>query len=101
MIRILGRRPNSAVNHRALIQVLPLLAAAVLGSGYLFWTKPESVPESQATLALLICWVGLAPTFEYLRRRQRPAMPLMPLTGLYYAIAFGLPAFRDTTGHLR
>src|SRR5207247_629204 len=28
------------------------------------------------------------------------AMPLLPMTGLYYVMAFGLPAFRDTTGEL-
>ncbi len=61
----------------------------------LFIFRDQTLSAVTALLALVIVWLGLAPGFSYLLtpRDERPPFPLMPLTGLFYAAFFGLPAF--------
>ncbi len=61
----------------------------------LFLLRDETLPAVTALLALVIVWLGLVPGFLYLReaREKRAPFPLMPLSGLFYAGFFGLPAF--------
>ncbi len=61
----------------------------------LFLLRDDSLPAVTALLALATVWLGLVSAFLYLRapREERPPFPLMPLSGLFYAAFFGLPAF--------
>ncbi len=61
----------------------------------LFLLRDETLPAVAALLALATVWLGLVPGFLYLRQtpEERPPFPLMPLSGLFYAVFFGLPAF--------
>ena len=61
----------------------------------LFLLRHDSLPAVTALLALVTIWLGLVPVFLYLRQtpEERPPFPLMPLSGLFYAVFFGLPAF--------
>ena len=57
--------------------------------------RSEMLTLDRALLALAIVWLGLAPGILYVMRPRalRPAIPLMPMTGLFYAVFFGVPAF--------
>ncbi|MCH7957978.1 MAG: hypothetical protein IIB63_10525 [Proteobacteria bacterium] len=71
------------------------MACVGVVSVVLFLLRDETLPAVTALLALVIIWLGLVPVFLYLRtpREERPPFPLMPLSGLFYAAFFGLPAF--------
>lgn len=71
------------------------VVCAGVASVVLFLLRDDSLPAVTALLALATVWLGLVPAFLYLRapREERPPFPLMPLTGLFYAVFFGLPAF--------
>lgn len=57
--------------------------------------RPDSLSPTHAALAIAIICIGLAPSFIYLHQptTAQSLFPLMPLTGMFYAIFFGLPAF--------
>lgn len=57
--------------------------------------RPEPLSLSGSILSLAIVWAGLLPGIAYWLRSdpQRPTIPLMALTGLFYAVFFGLPGF--------
>ncbi len=57
--------------------------------------RPDTLELSNALLAIAIIWVGLLPGIVYLHQPDaaRWPFPLMPLTGLFYALFFGMPAF--------
>ncbi len=71
------------------------VACVGVASVVLFLVRDETLPAVTALLALATIWLGLVPVFLYLRQtpEERPPFPLMPLTGLFYAAFFGLPAF--------
>ena len=71
------------------------MACVGVVSVVLFLLRHETLPAVTALLALVIIWLGLVPVFLYLRQtpEERPPFPLMPLSGLFYAAFFGLPAF--------
>ena len=69
------------------------LLALVAASGYLLFKRPASVSLDNAFLALMIIWLGLLPSLEYLLNRHRSPMPFFPMVGLFYATSFGLPTF--------
>ena len=61
----------------------------------LFFTRDQTVSVREAALALAIMWLAAAPGIAYLghiKRRTRP-FPLLPLTGIFYGLSFGLPTF--------
>lgn len=57
--------------------------------------RPATMGLGQAILAVTIFIVGLVPSVLYFLKPppQRPTFPLMPLTGSFYGIFFGLSAF--------
>ncbi len=71
-----------------------VFAAGVAGV-VLFLVRDDSLPAVTALLPLATVWLGLIAVFLYLRQtpEERPPFPLMALTGLFYAMFFGLPAF--------
>lgn len=83
------------MNLRRLNGLAACVVAGVAGSVALVATRADSLALVNAALAIAIIWVGLAPGFLYLRQpaEARYAFPLMPLTGLFYAVFFGMPAF--------
>jgi len=57
--------------------------------------RPTTMPASTAALAVLIAALGFVPVVHFLRlpADARPAFPLFALTGVFYALFFGLSAF--------
>ena len=66
----------------------PLLAGLVHG-------RPDTLTLGQALLAALVMLVGFAPSLAYLAEGARSPLPLLPLSGVFYAFTFGLPAFSE------
>ena len=66
----------------------PLLATLVA-------RRPETVTLGQAVLAAAVIVLGFVPAMVYLARGARSPLPLLPLSGLFYALTFGLPAFSE------
>jgi hypothetical protein len=62
---------------------------------YLVAHRPETLTEAQALLAAAVMLLGFLPALAYLARGARAPLPLLPLSGLFYAFTFGLPAFSD------
>lgn len=60
-----------------------------------FAFRANSLAATQALAALAIVWLGLAPGFIHFCRppQSRPVLPMMALSGLFYAVFFGAPAF--------
>jgi hypothetical protein len=69
-----------------------LLGLSVL-SCCLFFFRPSSISITQGILGLLITWVAFIPSFQYLKDRNPPPIPFIPLVGVYYFLTFGLPNF--------
>lgn len=61
----------------------------------LYIAKPTDLPFTQASLGCLIVLLGTLPSVLYLKTKYAPPLPLVPLTGLFYAAAFGAPIFYD------
>ena len=57
--------------------------------------RPTNLTVENAFLAIAITILGLIPAFIYVRQptTQRSPVPLMALTGVYYAVFFGASAF--------
>jgi hypothetical protein len=49
----------------------------------------------QALLAAAVALAGFAPALAYLWRGARSPLPVLPLSGVFYALTFGLPAFSE------
>ncbi len=62
-------------------------------SGAFIFLKPENLSYLHFVLSVAIIFVGLIPGILYLRqeRKERFPFPFMALTGLFYAVFFGLP----------
>ncbi|GAB4534245.1 MAG: hypothetical protein Tsb0014_20310 [Pleurocapsa sp.] len=60
---------------------------------YLLMNAPPSVSAEKLFLATLIFWVGCFPGLYYVKDRERPPLPFLPLIGLFYVITFSLPIF--------
>jgi len=81
-LRIMG-----AVSGVALV-VIPIVLVQI---------APEALSQLQAIYSAIIVALCLLPTFLYLQISPRPPFPLMPLVGLFHAIAYGLPMFYTYT----
>ena len=55
--------------------------------------RPAWLPLNSALVAALSIWIGLAPGLAHCLNPQRPGIPFLPLTGLFYVIFFALPVF--------
>jgi len=60
---------------------------------YLILHRPDTITLGQAELAAAVVLIGFAPALAYLARGARSPLPLVPLSGIFYALTFGLPAF--------
>jgi hypothetical protein len=70
-----------------------LVLAVVVGCAYLFFGRSTDVPAENALLAIVIIILSIAPSVFYLRKKDPEPMPVLPLVGLFYMIAFALPVF--------
>jgi hypothetical protein len=66
----------------------PLLA-------YLVDRRPETLTLGQGLLAAAVVVAGFAPSLAYLGSGARSPLPLLPLSGVFYAVTFGFPAFSE------
>jgi len=71
------------------------ISAGIVLSLAALYFRPEILSLGRALLALVIIWIGLLPGLLYLRQpaKDRPPFPLMPLTGIFYSVFFGLSSF--------
>ncbi len=83
---------NPPLSKRVLV-VGGLVGLAV--SLILILTRSHALNFGNALLAIAIAGVGLAPSLYYLAQspKQREVIPVMALTGLFYAVFFGLSTF--------
>ncbi len=70
-------------------------AGGIVVSTALVLLRPDTLSLIHAVLATAIIWIGAMPGIIYIFQpvAKRTPFPLMPLTGIFYAIFFGLPAF--------
>lgn len=81
----LFRRPNIAIGIT--------IGIGLMVSFLLYLTRIPSISAAGALLSLTVIWAGLVPSLVYLSRPQPRPMPVMPLCGFFYVVAFGLPTF--------
>jgi hypothetical protein len=62
---------------------------------YLIRHRPDTLTQGQALLAAGVVLLGFAPALAYLAGGARSPLPLLPLSGIFYALTFGLPAFSE------
>jgi hypothetical protein len=75
-----------------------LVVFVLAGPPLLAWLvdhRPETVTLGQALLAAAVIVLGFVPAMVYLARGARSPLPLLPMSGLFYALTFGLPAFSE------
>ena len=82
---------RAAVRVRRYLFGLALAAPSLLV--YLVHRRPDTLTEGQAVLAAAVVLLGFAPAVAYLAGGARSPLPLLPMSGLFYAFTFGLPAF--------
>lgn len=70
-----------------------ITGGVVVACAALVAVHPETLTPGQAALAAAIVLAGLAPGLVYLARGAKEPVPLLPLHGLFYAVAFGVVAF--------
>ncbi len=77
--------------------IIIVIVMCLCSVGAMFF-RADTLTWDRAALALLIAWVGFLPGLLYLSTppEKRAPFPLMPLTGLFYGILFGLTAFSAT-----
>ena len=70
------------------------LIGLIVSIGLVFF-RAETLTLENALLAVAIMWVGMMPSVVFLElpKAERSPFPLMPLTGIFYAVFFGFPAF--------
>jgi hypothetical protein len=88
-----GARKTAPPSFRRYLLGFGLAAPPLLA--YLIHQRPETLTQGQALLAACVVMLGFAPTLAYLARGARSPVPLLPLSGLFYALTFGLPAFSE------
>jgi hypothetical protein len=86
-------RDGAALRFRRYLLGFGLAAPPVLA--YLVRHRPETLTQEQALLAAGVVVLGFIPALVYLARGARSPLPLLPLSGLFYAATFGLPAFSE------
>jgi hypothetical protein len=70
-----------------------LVAGGIVVSVVLFLSRAAIISAEGALLSLGTIWLGLLPGFLHFNRAPPRGLPFMALTGLYYAVGFGLPTF--------
>jgi hypothetical protein len=90
------RRRYSAANDRRLSLASEVIVLALSASLLLVYAADFGGFEvGRVTLGCIICALSCLPLILYLRSADRPPLPLLPLTGLFYFASCGLPAFYD------
>lgn len=91
---IASRKPDAAaLRFRRYLIGFALVGPPLLA--YLVHRRPESLTLGQGLLAAAVVVTGFAPALAYLAGGARSPLPLLPLSGLFYALTFGLPAFSE------
>jgi hypothetical protein len=80
--------PTRVRQYARLLGVFAVLLAAALVA-----VHPDTLTLQQALQAAAIGVLGLVPAFLYLRRGAVESVPLLPLHGVFYAVAFGFTVF--------
>ena len=75
--------------------IVAIVGLVAIASGLLFIFRAPFLSTDRALLGLAIIWTGLAPGLYHLSQPSevRTPTPLMPLTGAYYSVFFGLAVF--------
>ena len=90
------RRPDFARRSKTSVLASDSILLAVAVSLTLACTTDfGGFPAWRLGLGSIICALGWLPSVVYLRQANSPPVPLLPLTGLFYFAACGLPAFYD------
>ena len=88
------RKPDAATRRfRRYLTVFVLAGPLLLAC--LVDRRPETVTLGQGLLAAAVIVLGFVPAMAYLAGGARSPLPLLPLSGLFYALTFGLPAFSE------
>jgi hypothetical protein len=78
----------------SLLNIFFIAGVTAIGTAMVF-LRPDSLSLLKALLAIAIVIVGGVPAVVYLLQpaAKRSTFPLMSLTGVFYGVFFGLPAF--------
>jgi hypothetical protein len=88
--------PEPARSTRRFRRYLTVVAlAGPPALAYLVDRRPENLTLAQGLLAAAVIVLGFIPAMAYLAAGARSPLPLLPLSGLFYALTFGLPAFSE------
>ena len=74
---------------------LKYLYALCMGLGLIWvnYSHFQSLPGLTLLLSNAVVFLGAAPLYFWLQDEQREAIPLMPMTGFFYAVTFGFAGF--------
>jgi hypothetical protein len=88
-------RPRDRDARRFRRYVTAFLVAAPPVLAWLVYRRPDTLTLDQALLAAAVVLLGFAPALAFLSAGARSPLPLLPLSGMFYALTFGLPAFSE------
>jgi hypothetical protein len=86
-------RPGDPETRRFRRYVTAFLVAAPPVLAWLVYRRPDTLTLGQALLAAAVVLLGFVPALAFLSAGARSPLPLLPLSGVFYALTFGLPAF--------
>ena len=87
--------PRDADARRFWRYVTAFLVAAPPLLAWLVYRRPDTLTLGQGLLAAAVVLLGFAPALAFLSAGARSPLPLLPLSGVFYALTFGLPAFSE------
>lgn len=88
-------RPRDADTRRFRRYVTVFVLTAPPALAYLVYRRPETLTLGQGLLAAAVVLLGFVPGLAFLSAGARSPLPLLQLSGVFYAMTFGLPAFSE------